>query len=242
MPYFRLGPNPVEYSVVRGTSRRFTYFRFKPDLTLEVVLPRGKAVDVEKAIRAKAPWLRREYERMAMTRQIFKEDAVMLGGVMLRAVFHEGPAEALVPDVPLGVVDVFTNDRKRFKELVRRWFLSETSAYVVRKVTELAPRVGAKPSKVDVREIGKWGYCTRGGRLSFSWQLIALPDHLREYVIFHELTHLLEFNHSAAFRRKLGLVCPDFKALEKELDLIAPYDRLSLGPWPGARGVLRSGA
>ena len=81
---------------------------------------------------------------------------------------------------------------------------------------------------MDVREIGKWGYCTREGRLSFSWQLIALPERLREYVVFHELTHLLEFNHSPAFRRKLAKVCPDFRECEKELDLVRPYDRLAL--------------
>jgi predicted metal-dependent hydrolase len=124
-------------------------------------------------------------------------------------------------------VDVYTDDRRRFKELVRRWFLRETSAYVVRRVAELAPRVGAKPARVDVREMGKWGYCTRGGRLSFSWQLIALPERLREYVVLHELTHLLEFNHSIAFRRRLGAVLPDFHDLEGELDLISPYDRFS---------------
>ncbi|MDG6899117.1 MAG: DUF45 domain-containing protein [Nitrososphaerota archaeon] len=224
MPYFNLGPNQVAYSVVRGTSCRYTYFRFRPDLTLEVVLPKGRPVDVERAIREKTSWLLREYERMSMTKSILRADAVMMGGIMLRAVFHDWAADMLVPDLARGVVDVYTDDPKRFKELVRRWFLHETSAYVVRRVAELAPRVGAKPAKVDVREMVKWGYCTRSGRLSFSWQLIALPDRLRVYVILHELTHLHEFNHSADFRRRLGAVLPDFRDLEKELNLFAPYD------------------
>ncbi|MDG6949997.1 MAG: DUF45 domain-containing protein [Nitrososphaerota archaeon] len=227
MPYFKLGPNSVEYSVVRGTSHRYTYFRFRPNLTLEVVLPRGRSVDVERAIRGKASWLLKEYERMSMTKSILHADTVMIGGIMLRAVFHDHTADMLVPDISRGVVDVYTDDRRRFKELVRRWFLRETSAYVVRKVAELAPRVGAKPTQVDVREMGKWGYCTRSGRLSFSWQLIALPDRLRVYVVLHELTHLLEFNHSVAFRRRLGAVLHDFRDLEKELDFFAPYDRFA---------------
>ena len=75
--------------------------------------------------------------------------------------------------------------------------------------------------------MAKWGYCTKSGRLSFSWQLIALPDRLRVYVILHELTHLLEFNHSAAFRRRLGTVLPDFRDLERELSLFVPYDRFA---------------
>jgi predicted metal-dependent hydrolase len=38
----------------------------------------------------------------------------------------------------------------------------------------------------------------------------------------HELTHLKEFNHSAAFRIRLAEVCPDYKQREKELELISP--------------------
>lgn len=227
MPYLDLGPRRVEYAVVRGTSRRYTYFRFRLDLTLEVVLPRGAPVDVEKAIRERTPWVVREYDRMSMTKNVLDSDMVMLGGELFRVKFREESGEGLTVDRGGGVVEVRTSDRKRLRELVRRWFLKESSAYAVRKVAELSPRVGVKPSRVDVREINKWGYCTRTGRLSFSWQLIALPERLREYVVLHELTHLLEFNHSASFRRRLAKFCPDFRARERELELIAPYDRLA---------------
>jgi predicted metal-dependent hydrolase len=228
LPFVDLGPRRIEYAVIRGTSRRYTYFRFRDDMTLEVVLPRGRPVDIERAISERRAWLRRQYERLSKTRHVLTSDSVMFGGESLQIVF-EAEGDALVPDLARGRVVVHASDRQRLKELVRRWFLKESSAYAVRKVAELAPILGARPSRVDVREMGKWGYCTRGKRLSFSWQLIALPERLREYVIMHELAHLLEFNHSAAFRRKLAAVCPDFRTREKELDLIVPYDRLGLG-------------
>jgi predicted metal-dependent hydrolase len=229
VPSFDLGARKIEYSVTEGTSRRYTYFHFRQDLTLEVILPRGRSVDVRRAILERSAWLRREYDRLSRTRNILTEDGVMYGGKHLRLVFSMGPGDKITPDEANGVAFVSTSDRRRVRELVRRWFLKESSAYTVRKVAELSPIVGARPSRVDVREISKWGYCTRKGRLSFSWQLIALPERLREYVVMHELTHLLEFNHSEAFRRKLAGVCPDFRAREEELDLIVPYDRLDLG-------------
>ena len=228
MPFVDLGPRRIEYAVIRGISRRYTYFRFRDDMILEVVLPRGRSVDVERAISERRVWLRRQYERLLKTRHVLTSDSVMFGGESLRIVY-EAKGDALVPDLARRQVVVHVSDRKHLKELVRRWFLRESSAYAVRKVAELAPVVGARPSRVDVREVGKWGYCTRGKRLSFSWQLIALPERLREYVVMHELTHLLEFNHSSAFRKKLAAVCPDFRTRERELDLIVPYDRLGLG-------------
>ena len=228
MPSLDLGTHRLEYSVVRGTSRRYTYFRFRDDLTLEIVVPRGIEVDVEKIATERSSWLRREYNRLAKTSRVLTRDTVLYGGEPLRVVFVKGREERLVPDLEKKEVLVYTDDERRLRELVRRWFLKESSAYAVKSVTKLVPVVGAKPSRVDVREMGKWGYCTRDGRLSFSWQLIALPDRLREYVVLHELTHLVEFNHSSAFKRKLGAVCPDFRARERELNLIAPFDRLTL--------------
>ncbi len=227
MPAFDLGGRSVSYAVVKGTSRRYTYFRFRNDLTLEVVVPRGRPIDVEKAIRAKTTQLKREYDRMSRTRDVLSHDQVMFGGQLLRIVPTGGPGGLFAPEFSRREVLVGTKDRAHLRELVRRWFLKESSTYVVKKVAELAPRIGATPRRVDVREIGKWGYCTRDGRLSFSWQIVALPERLREYVVLHELTHLLEFNHSAAFKERLGAVCQDFRERERELDLIQPYDRLS---------------
>lgn len=226
LPTLDIGGRVIQYDVLRGTGRRYTYFHFRPDLTLEVVVPRGRPVDVLTAVKEKSSWLSREYDRMKLTKYVLTDDSVMLGGRQLRLLFQEGPEDALITDLDAGTVTIRARDKIMRKELVRRWFLKESSTYAVKKTAELARVVGTHPSRVDVREIGKWGYCTRNHRLSFSWQLIALPDRLREYVVLHELTHLLEFNHSATFRKKLGAVCPDYKARERELDLVIPYNRL----------------
>ena len=228
MPHLEVGSRRIEYAVVKGSSKRYTYFRLKPDMTLEVSVPRGRIVDVEALIRERASWIDREYARATNTKMILGPDRVMFGGHYLRLVHIEDAREELAANFGAGEVVVRTSERLRVRELIRRWFLKETSAYVVRKVREFSHLVGVRPSRVDVREISKWGYCTRSGRLSFSWQLIALPERLREYVIFHELVHLVEFNHSVAFRKRLSSICPDFRTRERELNQIVPYDRMGL--------------
>jgi len=223
-----LGFRRIEYVVVRGASRRYTYFRFRQDLTLEVVLPRGGQVNVVRAIAERSEWLGREYERLSRTKNVLTRDQVMFNGSMLKVLFSEGPKDSITPRLQEGFVLITASSPDRTREVVRRWFLAESSAYVVKKVAELSPKLGVRASRVDVREIGKWGYCTRRGRLSFSCQLAALPERLREYVVLHELTHLIHFDHSRAFKKRLAAVCPDFRARENELDLIVPFDRLAL--------------
>lgn len=218
----------MNYTVRRGTSRRYTYFRFKPDLTLEVVLPRTGKVDPESAVRSRLGWITREYGRMTAAKWVLKAEKVMYNGEYLEIICSQDGQGDLVPEPERGRVLAPTKDKRAIKELVRRWFLRETSSYVVSRVATLAPSLGVRPRRVDVREIGKWGYCTRDGRVSFSWQLAALPDRLREYVVLHVLTHLRVFSHSRQFKTILSGVCPDFRDRERELDAIIPYSRLAL--------------
>ena len=220
-----IGGKRIEYQVLRGTSRRYTYFRFRPDLTLEVVLPRGRMGDAGAAISQRREWILEKYEEMRKSRRILDDERVMFDGTFLEIVYEQGlEKEEILPDLEGGAVVVHASDRSRVRELVRRWFLKETSRYVMKKLADLAVTLPAAYKMADVREIKNWGYCTRSGRLSFSWQLIALPEPLREYVILHELTHLEEFNHSPAFKRKLAKVCPDYRQREKELDYISPAE------------------
>ncbi|HZW85658.1 MAG TPA: YgjP-like metallopeptidase domain-containing protein, partial [Nitrososphaerales archaeon] len=169
MPVLDLGKRSIGYSVVRGNSRRYTYFRFKPDMTLEIVLPRGRSVDVDRLLRSRLSWVRREFERISWSRSVLTPDSLMLGGVVHPLSFSFGSPETLHIDQTNGGARVVASDRRAVTEAVRRLFLKESSAYVVKGVAELAPKMGVRPSRVDVREIGKWGYCTRSGRISFSW-------------------------------------------------------------------------
>lgn len=229
MPSLDLGPRQIRYSVIRGNSRRYTYFRFTPDLTLEIVVPQGRSVDLDSEIWSRRGWILSKYEEMSRTRRILDHNRVMFGGAFLKIVYEESKeGERLEPRPDRGEVAVRATDRSRVRELVRRWFIKETSEYVVRRLAEFSGLVEGEYRRADVREIRNWGYCTRDGRLSFSWQLVALPERLRDYVILHELTHLTEFNHSAGFKRKLRAVCPDYRERERELDLISPYEPSAL--------------
>jgi predicted metal-dependent hydrolase len=225
LPALEIGGKRIEYQVLRGTSRRFTYFRFRQDLTLEVVLPRGRLGDASSAIHQRREWILKKYEEMQRTKRILDDNKVMFDGRFLEIVYERAlDKEEILPDPVGGKVVVRASERSRVRELVRRWFLRETSRYVVKKLADLAPTLPTAYKRADVRQIKNWGYCTRTGRLSFSWQLIALPERLREYVVLHELTHLEEFNHSPAFKKKLARSCPDYRQREKELDYISPAE------------------
>jgi hypothetical protein len=192
-------------------------------MKLEIVLPKTGNIDIPAAIKNRENWIVKHYKRLSANSRILSEDAVMYEGDLLSIVFEKTEEkEEILPDPVHHRVIVRASDRSRIRELVRRWFLHETSHYIVGKLEKLSGGLSVKYSRADVRQMKNWGYCTKDRRLSFSWQLIALPEPLREYVVMHELAHLDHFNHSTAFKKRLGELCPDYEAREIALDKIVP--------------------
>lgn len=168
-------------------------------------------------------WILRRFQRLDGDPKIFDKETVMYQGRALSLVFEKSlEKEELLLEPLADQVVIRASDTSRIPELIRRWFIRETSRYVIGKLGELSAGIPVRYKRADVRQMKNWGYCTRDGRLSFSWQLIALPGPLRDYVIMHELAHLTEFNHSAAFKRRLSELCPEYREREKELDRILP--------------------
>jgi predicted metal-dependent hydrolase len=77
----------------------------------------------------------------------------------------------------------------------------------------LAARLGKSVTRVGVRDPkSRWGSCSSRGALSFSWRLIFAPEPVIDYVVAHEVAHLVEMNHSPRFWRVVASLVPDSAA------------------------------
>ena len=80
---------------------------------------------------------------------------------------------------------------------------------------ELAATTGIEIKQVRVRnQRSRWGSCSARGTISLNWRLLQTPDFVRDYIIYHELSHLREMNHSARFWAQVEAVCPAWRAAE----------------------------
>ena len=75
--------------------------------------------------------------------------------------------------------------------------------------------LGVKPSRITVRDTAsRWGSCSSGRSLSFSWRLILAPDFILDYVVAHEVAHLREMNHSPRFWAHVRRLVPEMDAAQ----------------------------
>jgi predicted metal-dependent hydrolase len=80
---------------------------------------------------------------------------------------------------------------------------------------ELAALCGIDVKQVTVRDQrSRWGSCSLQGTISLNWRLVQTPDFVRDYIIYHELMHLREMNHSARFWARVEEVCPAWRDAE----------------------------
>jgi predicted metal-dependent hydrolase len=89
-------------------------------------------------------------------------------------------------------------------------FCERTTLYA-RKLGVAVPRVSLSSART------RWGSCSEKGGIRINWRLIHLPLTLIDYVVAHELAHLIEMNHSQRFWAVVASVYPEWRAARREL-------------------------
>jgi predicted metal-dependent hydrolase len=94
-------------------------------------------------------------------------------------------------------------------------FLRRGKIELPARTWELSAVTGVEVKQVTVRnQRSRWGSCSAGGTISLNWRLVQTPEFVRDYIIYHELMHLREMNHSARFWARVEEVCPGWREAE----------------------------
>lgn len=89
------------------------------------------------------------------------------------------------------------------------WLKRQARATLEPRVLELSASIGKKVRRVTVREMKtRWGSCSSEGQLSFSWRLILAPETVADYLVAHEVAHLLHMDHSPRFWAAVDRLTP----------------------------------
>ena len=78
--------------------------------------------------------------------------------------------------------------------------------------------VGRTPTDITVRKMKNWGNCKQNGKITLNLNLAKKDMECLEYVMIHELCHLIEFNHGKEFKRLMDKFCPNWKKIKKRLN------------------------
>ena len=94
-------------------------------------------------------------------------------------------------------------------------------SHISERVAFYAATMGVAPSAIKINSAKKrWGSCSSSKSLNFSWRLIMAENKVIDYVVVHELAHLVEMNHSVRFWAVVVGVMPEYKESKARLKLL----------------------
>lgn len=227
----RYGDDEIAYRIV-DNERLATRVRIHvgPDGDVEVERPLGLAsAKVAEAVQKRARWIVRHVEaakcakKYALPRTYVSGESHFYLGRRFKLIVV--PADRGSSSVRLwrGRIEVAlpVTDPAAVRRRLTAWYREKALAHFSKKLTGLVDAIDELDEVPEFQLLAmekQWGSCSPAGRLSLNPALIKAPVHCIDYVLLHELCHLVEHNHSKQFYALLGRYCPNWKAWKQELD------------------------
>lgn len=200
----------IEYTVVRSARRTLSVT--VRDGAVAVRAPYGMTDErIASFIESQRQWVLRQLARCARVSETFK--AVREG----RSILLFGKEKALVLG---GAKNGETEETIVLKSLsaAKPYYMKTRAFLLVEKTAVLSVATGLHAEDVTVRDFkSRWGCCGADKKIRLNWRLLMLPVSLQEYVIVHELCHLVHIDHSALFWKEVEKFIPDYKTRRKQL-------------------------
>ena len=223
-----LAGQPVTYTLKRSSKRRSIGLRIDGNgLTVSMPL-RASEQWLHDVLRDKAAWVvekLQSWEDRKPTEVKFHDGAALdyLGDLLtLRVERSTFVAPAQQRGNELWVFLSANGTEKQLVREVQLWYRAQALQLYKQRADFYALMLDVVPREIKLSTAKtQWGCCTAGGTVRLNLQLIKLPIKLIDYVVVHELAHLREMNHSAAFWAVVKIACPDYLKLRAELKAVA---------------------
>jgi predicted metal-dependent hydrolase len=184
-------------------------------------------------VMSRKPWILKqvrelsEQERESQRQFISGESHYLFGRrYILRVIDQVGPSKISVcGNTHIEFRVDSSRDRFQRETFFKEWYREQLREVVRPLVSKWSKELGVEVEDWDIRQMKtKWGSCNVSGKsLLFNLELAKQPYHCIEYIVVHELTHLIERNHNVTFFDLLKDALPNWEHRKAELNKRLPY-------------------
>lgn len=220
------GTTQIDYAIRRSTRRATVAIAVDPDQGVIVTAPKTTPITkLDDVVLRKANWIVQRLRRRSSApppppaREFVSGESFLYLGRHYRLKVQPGDVSRpevkllrgwLTTTVPAGVYGSSGASELAHRAIVH-WYREHAAAKLPARVALWAPKVGVACPAVAIRSQRKrWASCDKQGLLRFNWRIVQAPMRLVDYVVAHELVHLVHPDHTDAFWRRLGLAMPDY--------------------------------
>jgi len=191
--------------------------------------------EIEQQVSQRGAWILQHQQRFASLpvvspRQYRTNEIFYYLGQPLRLLLQSGKKSHVnLMQNNLIVVASDLNKQQRLKVQLKNWYRQQAQRVFAERLAQCVQQVAEygipPPQSWQLRWMKRrWGSCTSVGKITLNTALIAAPEACIDYVIVHELCHLIEHNHSPAYYRLLTQVLPDWQQQRQRLHSASGLD------------------
>ena len=215
--------------ILSFVERKSLTIKVHPDINVEVLAPLGtdKKKILEK-VKLKAPWILKQIEQfnsylpVTPPRQFINGESHLYLGRQYRLKII--PDNINIIKAYRGQLFIYATDIKKdaLEKQLQQWYKLKATTLFAAMLTDILPQF--KKYKIEqpalyIRKMSRrWGSCTPSGKIILNTELIKAPKGCIEYVIIHELAHLVHHNHTKPFFDLQNRMMPDWKKWKDRLE------------------------
>jgi predicted metal-dependent hydrolase len=206
----------MEFHIIKNHRSKRLRLRVKMDGTVVVTAPSRTSVAVcERFVNEHTEWIRTALQKVAIKQKELESHKEQTDG----KIHYLGKLYDLCIDSAIKDIYIIENDTITLRqEQTEYFFRTEARRIIEVRCAEIAPFYGAEYKKIRIGfQKSRWGSCSTSGTLSFNANLIKAPHSILEYVIIHEICHIIHPNHSNSYWNEVSKLCPDYKIRRKWL-------------------------
>lgn len=222
----RIGDIPI--AVTRKNIKNVHLSVHPPKGRVTMSVPKGTRLDVARAYAiSKLAWIRDKQEKMAgqareTPREFVKRESHYLWGrrYLLTVIERDAKPSVAVDHKRIRLFVRPGSDQAKRAEVIHEWYRSILHELVPRLLSKWEPRLGVRVNAYFLQRMKtKWGSCNhRAGHIRLNTELVKKPKDLVEYVVVHELIHLIEPKHNDRFFALLEKHWPYWREARAELN------------------------
>jgi len=205
----------IEYTVIRSPKRKTLSIVIRTNNQVDVLAPkRMPAARIHQFVHDKQGWIQkklhfnRHIRANHQPKSFHDGELFQLLGKSYRLSFcneytdiHLAGKQLVVPSLPAD----------KLKKQLIIWYHQQAEEYVQQRAQHFIPQIGKAPACIGIKAYkSRWGSCHHDGRIYFNYRLVMAPIWVIDYVIVHELCHLIHHNHSNDFWHLVAHIMPDY--------------------------------
>ena len=211
---------PFQVEVVRTDRKRSASIRLLGDLVKVSVPMTLSDSRIRDLVTKRTPWIKNKLQEQSdrpitpPKEYVSGETVTYLGkNYRLKVLIGEQPSIKLRRGyVEATVTKTDIDTKNTIRSLLEHWYRSLAENLLGEKTVRLASVIGVNPASVTVKNYkSRWGSCSTKGDISYNWRIILAPHSIVDYVVVHELCHMLEHNHSSKYWKHVERHVPNWR-------------------------------